>query len=1730
MYGKGFMLKKKAISFAGLSMLLGCFGGCGDDKAKVTPLVNVSPTTGLTTTEAGGQAFFSVSLGSAPSGDVTISITSSDTTEGTVSPATLTFNKTNFAAPQVVTAAGVDDALADGNVAYNIVLAPIVSTDKNYKGLDPADVTITNIDSETAGVTVTPVAGLRTTEAGATATFTVVLNSQPAGDVTIPVASLDPTEGTAAPAALTFTSVNWNAPQTVTVTGVDDAEADGEVAYTVGVGPSTSADAAYNAIDPADVALANVDNDSAGIAVQPTSGLVVSENGTTASFKITLNTKPTADVVIPLVSSDAGEVTVSPASLTFTAMNWNAPQTAMVTGVNDDLADGNQPFTITVGPATSTDATYNTVNPPDVTGINQDNDSPGVVFAPLTPLVTSEDGTSTTFTVALQSKPSASVTIGLSSSKTTEGTVSPASLTFTVDNWNAPQTVTVTGVNDDAADGNQPYAVVTAAATSTDPGYNDLNPADVPVTNNDNDTPAILVVAAANLKTTEAGGTATFTVRLQTRPSGNVTIPVSSSDTTEGTVTPAQLVFTPENWNGLRTVTVTGVNDDDIDGDQVYKIVLAAAVSSDLGYDTRDAADVDLANTDNDSPNVIVSPTTGLVTTEGAGQATFTIVLATRPTGDVTFPVSSSRTAEGTVSTSTVTFTRDSWASPKTVTVTGVNDDEADGNQPYTIIIGEGISEDVNYKGRNPADVSVTNTDNDSAGITVAPLEGLITTEKGGQAKFTIRLNSKPSAPVTVAFATSDASEGTVLPASYTFTLDDWNALKEVTITGVADNVFDGDQPYSVITSQATSTDATYAAINPPDVSVLNDDANPGVRVTPVAISTTEAGGSSSFTVVLNTAPADTVKISIASSRVAEGEPDTTELVFTPANWESEQRVTVTGKDDAVADGDVEFSIVTGLTVSPDADYNNLAVDDVRVTNIDDETPNIRVALLGTNRTRESATTTKISVVLNSQPTADVTVPVESSDITEGVVNKASLTFSAANWNAPQEITVTGVDDKLADGLQEYTVRLLPATSVDVKYNGLDAADVVLSNIDDEQAGFTVTPTVLVTNEAGNLAPKFSVVLNSEPTKDVKIAVSSGNTAEGQVSDAELVFTAANWFSPQFVTVTGKDDAVQDGDRGYSVILAPATSEDPGYNGLDPQDVSVTNIDNDTAGVIVTANSGLQSTEEGGKAVFTVALRTQPVANVTIAVRSGDLTEGLVSTDLLTFTAANWNAQQEVTVTGVNDDVADGDQVFEIILDPSQSTDPNYVGKKDRNVQITNKDDEQAGIEVVGPGEGGLVTDEGGKQATFTMRLRSQPTADVTVALSVSNAEALVSPVKLTFTSVNWKGLQTVTVTGADDPSKDGDRPFTVITAPAESSDAKYNGVDAENVGGTNQDNDSAGIVADSDEAITVNEDGTKTATFYVTLKSRPTAAVTVPTIVVSDATEATLDVATLTIQPNEWNGKKFVKVTGVNDNLADGNQDFTISFGNSTSTDPDYNSQAIPPLPGKTLDDETAGVNLAPATGLVTNENGQTSSFKVRLQSQPTADVTVAFAVNDTAEMETPASVVFTAVNWNVEQTVSVKGKNDDVADGNQAFVITASSTSGDASYAAKTWGTVKGTNNDDETPGFTLSRVRGLVTSETGTKDSFTVVLNSRPKAAVIITLTGNAAEGTLSATTFTFTPAGDDWKTPRTVEITGVDDAVSDGNQAYLILVSSATSADPDYAARPGQTVEVTNSDND
>ena len=222
--------------------------------------------------------------------------------------------------------------------------------------------------------------------------------------------------------------------------------------------------------------------------------------------------------------------------------------------------------------------------------------APGVVITPAADLHTSESGASATFTMRLATQPTANVTINLSTNDATEGTVSPASLTFTTANWNTAQTVTVTGVDDAVADGAQNFAIVTAAAASTDVYYSGFNPADVGVTNSDNDSAGIAVSLLTAATTSELGEQARISVVLLSQPVADVAIPVSVDNTNEASADVAQLVFTAANWNEAQTVVVTGRDEGVIDGDTTYRLVLGAAQSADDNYDGRDAADVTLTN------------------------------------------------------------------------------------------------------------------------------------------------------------------------------------------------------------------------------------------------------------------------------------------------------------------------------------------------------------------------------------------------------------------------------------------------------------------------------------------------------------------------------------------------------------------------------------------------------------------------------------------------------------------------------------------------------------------------------------------------------------------------------------------------------------------------------------------------------------------------------------------------------------------------------------------------------------------------------------------------------------------------------------------------------------------------------------------------------------------------------------------------------------------------------
>ena len=193
--------------------------------------------------------------------------------------------------------------------------------------------------------------------------------------------------------------------------------------------------------------------------------------------------------------------------------------------------------------------------------------------------------------------------------------------------------------------------------------------------------------------------------------------------------------------------------------------------------------------------------------------------------------------------------------------------------------------------------------------------------------------------------------------------------------------------------------------------------------------------------------------------------------------------------------------------------------------------------------------------------------PLSSSDTGEGTVSPDNLSFSATNWNAEQLVTVTGVDDNLSDGNQGYRILLGAdnSTSDTTGYNGLNPQDVMVTNVDDESAGFTMTINSY-TSEAGAIST-IKIKLNSEPTDNVSLSVASSDTTEGKITSissggtTSVAFTTENWNSYKSIVITGQDDNLSDGNQSYKIELgADTTTTDLRYNSKDPADVELSLI------------------------------------------------------------------------------------------------------------------------------------------------------------------------------------------------------------------------------------------------------------------------------------------------------------------------------------------------------------------------------------------------------------------------------------------------------------------------------------------------------------------------------------------------------------------------------------------
>ena len=242
------------------------------------------------------------------------------------------------------------------------------------------------------------------------------------------------------------------------------------------------------------------------------------------------------------------------------------------------------------------------------------------------PKLTVSEGDSAVYTVTLDTQPTDSVTITVDESKPANDpdlTADLETLVFTLLNWNTPQPVTVSAAEDD--DGEAGKAEFLHDVASADISYDAIGAGGTTLTEADND-PIGVTVSPTTLSVPE-GGSATYTVRLGTKPLYDVTVEATpdqgsdddltvSSDTDTDTDTDSvTLTFTDSNWNMEQTVTVSAAEDDadELDGVAIFSHTTA---SLDEDYYPLDVDPVTATEADDDKD--LIKPTAGIQTEASA--------------------------------------------------------------------------------------------------------------------------------------------------------------------------------------------------------------------------------------------------------------------------------------------------------------------------------------------------------------------------------------------------------------------------------------------------------------------------------------------------------------------------------------------------------------------------------------------------------------------------------------------------------------------------------------------------------------------------------------------------------------------------------------------------------------------------------------------------------------------------------------------------------------------------------------------------------------------------------------------------------------------------------------------------------------------------------------------------------------------------------------------------------
>ena len=603
----------------------------------------------------GTAAAYTVALATQPTGEVTVAIASSHPSVTLATPPSpltthhslytpLHFDAATWNTPQAVTVSVAEDP--DGvNEAVTLTHDP---GGADYDGVADVAVPLTVTDDDARGLRISE-SSLFVPENGMAA-YTVALTTQPTGPATVSVSiagggilvDVDPAAGNQT--ALRFTATDWATAKPVTVSFGNDQDTNSEV----GLLSHAAAGADYTGVTGQNVTLQITDDDVAGLRVTPTT-LTIPEGGT-AVYTVRLHVQPSAAVTVTVgganarVTADADPGTSGTQTrLGFSRSNWNVPQTVQVTAAETDAATTTRATLTHVASWAGEYSGLPSARRPSVAVTVEDADVRGLRLRPRH-LIVPEAGTAV-YDVALTTQPTGTVTVAVTSTRpgvtvdAAPAVGNQTTLRFTAATWATAQRVTAAAAADpDARDAALTLRHETRGA--------DYGPGDVaaalPTTVTDRDVPG-LTFDATGLRADglPEGGSGTYTVALNIRPTGPVRVALR---TREPTVTvdadvrtpgdQAVLAFTARTWATARTVRVQAGQDEN--GTNEVVTLTHIPTGAEYGSGTR-VGTVTFTLQDDDPTGVTLSETA--LSVPEAGTAVYAVALATQPGGRVTVAV-----------------------------------------------------------------------------------------------------------------------------------------------------------------------------------------------------------------------------------------------------------------------------------------------------------------------------------------------------------------------------------------------------------------------------------------------------------------------------------------------------------------------------------------------------------------------------------------------------------------------------------------------------------------------------------------------------------------------------------------------------------------------------------------------------------------------------------------------------------------------------------------------------------------------------------------------------------------------------------------------------------------------------------------------------------------------------------------------------------------------------------